>query len=68
MMLRELVYSSSGASKYSACCRLVTWLEEYSIMKTEFLKDLVTATNMVKENMKRGEREFAVKALPRRQS
>ena len=28
-------------------------------------KDLVTATDMIDENMERGERQFAVKALPR---
>ena len=31
------------------------------------MKDLVTATNMIEENVERGEGEFAVKALPRRQ-
>ena len=28
-------------------------------------KDLVTATDMIEENMERGERQFAAKALPR---
>ena len=28
-------------------------------------KDLVTATDMIKENMERGERQLAAKALPR---
>ena len=28
------------------------------------LRDLVTATDMIKENVERGERKFAAKALP----
>ena len=30
-------------------------------------KDLVTATDMIKENVERGARKFAAKALPRGQ-
>ena len=60
---RAAVYSSKGASRCSACIRLVT-CGTCKVKQWCLKKDLVAAANMVKEGVKRGKGKSTTKTLP----